>query len=474
MSTVKAPGTILEPQQAISNRPPMGAGIQVIWGPPEADNNPLVKSIQGIYRWDQVEPQEGVYDWRRLHADLKRSYDLNKPIMLQINCPAPAWIAKYVAVLGTSRGGYAYQYWDPLYMGFHRDVLQKFAEQINGSDYKHMVIGVRVQPNAYNTEYFVFEPAEFDGKIPVEDDRRTWQSVPVDGGYQFGRTDFVPGTTDNYGVWYMKQVQQWCIDFFQTIGIKTAFRTLLNQKHIAQPLYIEQLFNTPGAMVLDTRCGLNMADGMRNRYELIRNRCRDGKLLGYWEDSQYEWDGHTWQQNIYWRNLIRLDAGVQYLAVYAKHIEFNQSFAFANKYAGWYRFPATSPGAWIAFHNSRVTGNLGYFLQHVNTLDGTILTDYDTGIYGAWALQVKAGRRVTLSIDSRFFDSIRGRKVNVRIVYYATGAVMRLNNNAGTFGALLNNWHETVIPSLVLAAPSLEISVNSGTAILHMVEIIKL
>lgn len=32
---------------------------------------------------------------------------------------------------------------------------------------------------------------------------------------------------------------------------------------------------------------------------------------------------------------------------------------------------------------------------------------------------------------------------------------------------------ETVIPSLVLAAPSVEISVNSGTAILHMVEIIK-
>lgn len=471
-SRIKGPGIIIGPQPITGKATPApGSGIQLIWGPAEYDSNPQVKSIQGVYRWSMVEAVKGVYDWRQMHADLKRSYDTKKPIMLQLNCPAPGWISQYVAVLGNSRGGNGYQYWDPEYIAFHKAVLKSFAAEIAKSDYQNMIIGIRVQPNAYNTEYFIFEPTEFDGKIPVENDRKTWQSVPADGAYIYNRTDIAPGTTDNFGVWYMKQVQAWYIELFQSIGVKTAFRTLLNEKHISQPAYIDSIFATPGAMCLDTRCGMNPADGMRSRYALLRKRCREGNILGYWEDSQYAWEGHTWEQNIYWRNLIRLDAGISFVAVYAAHIQYNQSFDFVNKYAGWFKYPVLSPGAWIAFHETAVTGNLGFFITQTNIADTVAVKDISTDYRMAFARQIKAGKTIELTIDGAFFEQIKNKPVELKITWYGNGSKARYGNIE--FGDSSNKVVTTAIVKTVLNSNKLSIRAISGSPIIHMIEIVK-
>jgi len=304
---------------------PAGSGINLIWAPQSGDEIPAVKSLQGIYRWMDIQPTATTWDFRLLHSELARAKQLGKPIMLQLNEPAPNWISGLVAVVGRSRGGYAYQFWDTTYIRLHLAALQKFADEISIDPNKDMVIGLRVQPNGYNTEYIVYEPTEFENPVPDENNKATWISQPpgysvLNPKYKPNRTDIYPETNQQYYQHYMKVVNNSYINQFHTQEVNTAWRTLLLNREFP-PEYADSLFALPFAMALDTRCGWNLADGTRNRYALLRKRCRDGNAIGYWEDSQYEWAGHTWQQNMYWRNMLRLDAGISYPAVYGAHME---------------------------------------------------------------------------------------------------------------------------------------------------------
>lgn len=482
MTKIKAPG-ILNPPITIAGKTtrPMGAGIQLIWAPASGDDIPEVKSIQGIYRWIDVQPTEAAYDFRLLHSDLKRSYEMKKPIMLQLNLPAPEWLKKYVAVVGKSRGGFAYQYWDPIYRDWHIKVLQKFAYEIAISDYKNMVIGVRVQVNGYNTEYFIFEPGEFDSPATNENDRSTWYSIPPTGAYAPNRTDKPPAGqyNDDYGQDYMRKIQEVYKNEFHRIGIKTAWRTLLINKHFPNdPGYADRLFqNKELDMALDTRCGMNPADGMRSRYALLQQRCRQQGYAGYWEGSQYEWlpspEGkpHTWDQNIYWRTLISLDAGIAYVAVYGLHIGYNQSFDFVNKYAGYHKYPVTSPGAWIAFHESAVTGNLGFFITQTNIADTVAVKDISTDHRMAFARQIKTGKTIELTIDAAFFDTIKGKPVELKITWYGNGSKARYGNIE--FGDASNKVNTTAIVKTILNSNKISIKAQSGSPIIHMIEVVK-
>ena len=271
----------------------------------------------------------------------------------------------------------------------------------------------------------------------------------------------------------MKVINNAYINNFHTQDIKTAWRTLLLNREFPEA-YADSLFSLPYAMALDTRCGWNLADGARSRYALLRKRCREGNAIGYWEDSQYPWDGHTWEANMYWRNLMRLDAGISYPAVYGAHIEYDSSFEFTNKYAGFYNLPVESPGAWIVFVRNRVVeNNMGYFITLNNPADVTYIDDFNLKAKeGAFAMKINTGKTLSLSLDNDFYNDILGNKVKVNITYYSQPGISFQFNGMNIVNGDGSNEYKTVAYFTNLYQ-TFTIKNISGNPVIHKIEIAK-
>jgi len=471
----------------IAQTRPAGSGIQLIWAPEYGDTISSVRSIQGYYIWKNVQPTPTTWNWNELHSDLLRSRNLNKPIVVQLNMPAPDWIADSVAILGISRGGPAPQFWDTTWRNIYTRVLVKFAQEIATDTNKQMIVAIRVQPNGYNTEYILYDPTEFDqGNVPDEDDYNTWLSFPA--GYSAGspkyphkRTDIVPGTSDMYFQHYMKAINEVFKAQFWPLGIKTAWRTLLLGNNFTAG-YVDSIFaKKDSVMTLDTRCGLNPQDGMPNRY--ARMTAQTDSCEGYWEDSQYPWytDGtftttYSQQKNIGWRNFFRLDAKIAYCAVYGSHITYDSSFAFVNKYAGYGRLPKLSPGAWVVFHGSAVKpDNLGMFIRQSNLEETDVLTHVGQDWRTAWMRKVDANKSINLYFDNDFYSAVKCKKCTIRITYWnQAGQNWKFEGKPEVVGSGSGSVETVIYSNYRFRKKTFKISATSGEPILHMVEISKL
>lgn len=457
---------------------PSWSGINLIWAPEYGDTLSIVKSIQGVYDWEDVQPTASTWNWSLLHSDMLRSKILNKGIVLQLNMPAPDWIDDSVAVLGVSRGGYAPQFWDPTWLNIYERVLERFYTEISSDTNNEMVICVRVQPCAYNTEIIEYSAGEFDSPVPDEDDKFTWQSQPA--GYSAGspkfapnRTDTVPGTSYEYYEYYLQQVQIIFSRLFKENNIKPAWRTLLNNRTFGLP-HVDSLFiDKDSVMYLDTRAGMNANDGMPSRIALIIGQ--SDSTEGVWEDSQYGWTGHTWQQKMGWTILYKLHSGTAYIATYGAHITYDSSYAMANKYAGYNKIPAQSPGAWIAFHyDNAVEGNLGMFLSQPDTSTTTTLVDVGGYWLGAYAKSIDTGSYMELALNSNFYNSIRCKKCQIKITYQNnTGQSWQLDGKGVVTGSGTGEMTTVVYDNYKLTNPTFRITATQGQPVFHMVEVVK-
>ena len=458
---------------------PTWSGINLVWAPEYGDTLSVVKSIQGVYDWEDAQPTPSTWDWSLLHSDMARAAALDKGIVLQLNMPAPDWIEDSVAILGVSRGGYAPQFWDPVYLRIYERVLIEFAEEILSDANLSMVIGVRVQPCAYNTEIIEYAASEFDGTPPDEDDKFTWQSFPA--GYSAAspnfapnRTDVVPGTALEYYQYYLQQCQIIFSRLFKEQNIKPAWRTLLNNR-VMGSTYLDSLFiDKDSVMYLDTRCGMNANDGMPSRIELIMDQ--SDSTAGVWEDSQYEWTGHTWQQKMGWTVLYKLHSRTAYLATYGAHITYDSAYEMANRYAGYNNIPAQSPGAWIAFHyDNAVEGNLQMFLSQTDTSVTTDLTDVGGYWLGAYAKSIDSSAVMQIAIDPTFYNLIRCQICQVRITYQNnTGQSFKFQNYSAVGGTGSGDVTTVTYNNYKFINPTFNITAVTGEPVLHMIEILRL
>lgn len=459
------------------SRPPW-SGINLVWAPEYGDTLSIVKSIQGVYDWGDVQPTANTWNWALLHSDMLRAKLLNKGIVLQLNMPAPNWLEDSVAILGVSRGGYSPQFWNPKYLRIYERVLTEFSNQILADTNFEMVIGVRVQPCAYNTEIIEYVPTEFESPVPDEDDKSTWQSFPAGYSSSFpdfapNRTDTVPGTSLQYYQWYLQQCQIIFSRVFKERGIKPAWRTLLNNR-VMGATYRDSLFDdADSVMYLDTRSGMNNNDGMPSRISLIMGK--SNVYEGVWEDSQYPWTGHSWQQKMGWTILYKLHSGTAYIATYGAHIAYDSAYALANKYAGYNKIPAQSPGAWIAFHyDNAIEGNLGMFLTQPDTSTTIPLADVGGYWLGAYAKRINAGSYIELAINSNFYNSIRCKKCQIVITYQNNaGQSWQLDGRPPVVGTGAGEIATVVYDNYKLTNPTFKITATEGQPILHMVEINK-
>jgi hypothetical protein len=500
---------ILLPSLTFSQEHPVGAGIASIWSNQTQEQNPIVNVIQGFGLWRDIQAAgENSFDWSKYNTAINRAASINKYIYLQINMQVPDWMQEKVAVVGYQKRAddyKGYQFWDPDYLNAHLKLIREFGSFVANHPNRKWVIGVRIQPNGYNTEIFNWiltswatNPAHgTTNNLPVEKDKSTWISQPP--GYSAAnpkfaphRSDTYPGTSESYGEYYMKTVINEYIEVFHPLSIGTGFRA-------TSPLstaYLDKLYNdNPLMQCIQTSATTNMLSGSdqhkKDEYNDIKKYCRQRGHLAYWEGSAGK-DAPTWEQEIYWRDLMRLEAGGTYSATRMDRWDngegCREGMRFFSKYAGYHNLPELTPGAWIAMIDAPENNikNFGYYISQ-NNMDATIIKNQITSHHkGYYAKQLNAGATVEFNIDESFAATARGGDATFNITWFSrSGDSWQFQINQGNglenqgstvSGSGTNTWQTVkfTIPISANSFPSTNdfaIQAIAGTPILHMVEI---
>ena len=238
--------------------------------------------------------------------------------------------------------------------------------------------------------------------------------------------------------------------------------------------YRDSLFiEKDSVMFLDTRCGMNANDGMPSRIALIMGQ--SDSTEGVWEDSQYEWTDHTWQQKMGWTILYKLHSGTAYIATYGAHITYDSAYEMANRYAGYNKIPTYSPGAWIAFHyDNAIKGNLSMFLTQVDTSVTTDLTDVGGYWQGAYAKSIDSSAVMDISINAALYNAIRCRSCQVRITYQNNpGQTFKFGNYTAVGGTGTGEVTTVTYSNHKFTNPTFSITAVTGEPVLHMIEILR-
>lgn len=493
--------------------PPPGAGYGVI-GSSHGNHqqafvkHPEVRFVGRItFSWKTIEPEEGRYDWSGIDRLLKIYKKEGKKAGIQINTPVPDWVFHHVACVGTSRGGRAPQYWDPEYFRLYDRLIKAFADHYGKSSFRDTILCVRLQFNALNTEITSFDSQHLQGE--VSRDRSKW-TLPANG-HAYG-PDLTPRIEEDYVV----RVSEAYLRHFFAHGIPVTLRMDADNSPRMTGLY-DRWTDDPLAWIVTTHYGIRkIAD-----YEVgaFRRRCRERGTPGYgeqytpfkengpWSDGQsvmrdirIPGDGGTLkthrltaEQAYYWTMLMLLDWGFSHIAVFEQdhrwaheHPSLVRVMELVNRYAGWSREPAKSPGAWIAlgqFHGfgqrARKENNWGYFIEQEDlekTSSPVYLAGEEASIHGAWARRLTGPMR--LALNPKFATSLK-QACSVSLIWLnepetAWRATAGTRNLPPVQSDGSGRWREIrlEIPSGTLAQDAvLRIEPLKGQPALHLVEI---
>jgi hypothetical protein len=488
-------------------------------------NLPYITGGQIVLQWADIEPAEGQYDFSSLDSQL---FDFTKTELkttVQINGDRkPLWLFQKVphdpdklgVQVGDSQG--TLMYWHPAYIKAYTDLLKAFAQHLKNSPYLANIVGIRQNFDAIGTE-----------------------QITVSAADQLLSHWIVPAGVAQGAIWtqaiaddYQKTVLEVFVNNFSG-WVMVFIRNTIDNALIATYLPLIETgklgwFQT-GSEVEPRGNGGETAE---SRYY---NYCLTGMTVGYAESMADAWGYHGGTQDThwasppqwnYWRLLNDLNAGVSMIAVYGDDLnvaltgkyargsvtasyqdEFNQTFEFAAKYAGFITQPQNSPGAWIAFRHSDFNILQKNSLErkgYANAAQTAALTQYtddytflikrlpdktipqtnvgpDDQRYGAWARLLPVNESMRLVLDDTFAQSLEGKHVEVRVTYLDSANGSFVTKVSGqTFSTILagtGRWLTAAfpIPQTHLAKDSsgAEISVQaSGAAIcFHMVEIVR-
>jgi hypothetical protein len=145
--------------------PDPNRGVYAIWTKPGVgDNLPFIKGGQVLLRWKWVQPEEGRYDFSRLHEQLEKVARQGRVTTVQLNANnLPAFLFEKVPHTRTrplrvqdSRG--TLQYWHPYYIKAYTDLIAQFAKEVKSDPHASCVMGVRLSYDAIGTEWMTILP----------------------------------------------------------------------------------------------------------------------------------------------------------------------------------------------------------------------------------------------------------------------------------------------------------------------------
>jgi hypothetical protein len=403
-------------------------GLYAIWTKPGAtDSLRFLKGGQVVLQWEQVEREEGHYDFSRLHDQLEMIAKLDRVTTVQLNANRwPSFLFSRVPytkeMLGKEqdRRG-TVQYWHPAYVKAYTALIAEFARQVKASPHRARLIGVRFNYNAIGTEYMA---------VPEEwRDPAKW-TAPA--GVALG-----PAWSEEVAFQYRKTI----VDTFLR-DFSPEVRVFLRSggPGFTPDQYAVDLAASGKLGFFTTAASMEPSPNIVERYEKIYlPYCRTGKTVCYAEsvsdsDGKYgagkirHWcSSEQWN---YWRLLADLHFGFSMIGVYgadlarSSNLEYLAAFEFAARYAGFHASPAAAPGAWVAMREgSRV--NKGDYAFLMRRLPGETRPEEKIGPddqrFGAWARTVPGGAQAKFALDEAFARSMDGKNAKLRVVFLDRG-----------------------------------------------------
>jgi hypothetical protein len=415
------------------------AGVYSVWGywmtPEYLEELPYIHGVQLYAQWAELKPTEtDPYQWEILDAVVEDKIgDLeDRALYLQVNACWPEWIYEHVArATFIERDRNPPQFWDPIYIDLYKAFIQDLADHIAQTPYKDKIILVRAQYNAFNAESIYPE-----GHTSYED------YEPTAGGHRY-EVDYTTEMGDDYA----RQITQAYVDGFSPLGI------LVVQKPWGsgwESDYVAEEWVDLGVGFFQT----NETPNPKYRHNMYQYAKQDQAVRAFSEP--YTWSGTEEYESVgriqvvYWSTLSALHQGIEFISYYGADViepEFESVFHFANKYAGWYREPHRSPGAWIAFREmeehywKNLTGNFEYLMTQIkpeNTIGLYAYRPYhfpdralnpygEPAFYmgvraekeGIWARQTN-GQPIYLDLDDTFAASLDDL-IAIRVSFFDQG-----------------------------------------------------
>ena len=490
-------------------------GVKNIWNASrdakEYNKHYLVVAVAGNDWWDKIQPTEGQFDWSTLDDILADAAYTQKPVVYKINTPAPEWIFNYVAHVGglteaggiTRGGGKAPQFWSPVYKKFYKTLIDSLAQHVANSPNRKWFLGVRIQPNAFNTEAWHYN---FNGKemelAGITADRSTW--IPPRNGDEIYPT-LLEANNFAEGKQYFEDVIDYFQSAFHPLGFYTFLRPYLEVDAILNldcSPYFENEFTV--AMGTDATAGRNKPT--TNRGQVFKKYARDLKKGAFHEDTWASFRAEEWnaahgrepnyslvprsaEMAIYWRQFLKLYEGVTMSAFGSVELFLLDNPAYQaavdifSKYAGGEMDVTQTQYAWMVFAEytdwnlNPQLRNVGYWLSEDNTSKTAISADTTEGAdYRAFHLASLTGEETSLTVAPEFVQSHTGRAV-VSIEWrgepgnawelYSDGVKMG-NAESTSESFVTNTFEHTSVPEKLI------IRKISGNPKFHLVEVFKL
>ncbi len=523
-------------------------GVVAIWlQSPSFDreavlNMPVVKGGQVVVQWAELEPAKGKYDFSGLDAQLESYANRKLPVTLQVNGNRkPPYLFNEVPYVTERREVIAFRqienregtlmYWHPAHEAAYGKCLTALREHFVQSPLKSSVLGLRMNYNAFGTEYVSLIPTE---KAEEYARKERWLQPPgLDGSLPYN------GYSQAEAFNYVRHVIRKHLELFH--GVIPLYLRCTTDSTVLRE-FAPELENGTLGLFETVSCYAPLGTKNEENEEWLYKYCKSGKTVGYAESFSDAWGVHSFKdeflfsppQAFYWRVLFDLHKGVSYIACYGRELnlaltgnlrtsartqdgknfqlqysdrqsgfnyqrEFNEALLFADKYAGFHALPQQAPGAWIAFRQNDAVANartpsqklkLPYFTGDYTFLMER-LPDGSTGAtkvgpdeirYGAYARTLAAQSAMRLKLDERFAQSLTKGACRLSLIYLddAAGPGLTLSAAGQTLKAPLRGtkaWQsasfDLVSPAFRPGADGAQVVVqNSDNLVsLHMVQI---
>lgn len=294
----------------------------------------------------------GSYDWSRLDDALSDAAAQDHRVAVQINSELPDWVFDHVAQTGTARGMRSPQFWDPIYIGYYEALIDELASHVAQSPHGDRVLYVRQQWNAVHTETTHYDSTTNGDATGTWIGNSAWV-WPTDGHR------YEVEWTEQIALDYERRIIDKFLATFAPLSIGVTLRSISSHlPESEQDAFYQSGSTVPWLLLTNATYG-KWDGGLQHTREFAVMRCLGA--LGFeetWSDSVARIAEKnpelSPEQDIYGVVLRALEVGLPYIGMYGEDLALaaanqpiQEAYAFGNRYAGWHRFPAGAPGAWL-------------------------------------------------------------------------------------------------------------------------------
>lgn len=348
----------------LSERHP-DAGVWVMYrGANTVDDlkKPHIQGVMAYAIWNMIYVGPSTFDWSSLDKEL--DFIINqagKRAMIDIPagyCPHldwPQWMRRVVAshTEDNGMGCYPLQFWDPVYIELHKEYIRALAThlaQFDANDARpdeRDIVFVRAEVMAETME-----------NLPNEDqlDKWTWEKFTPARNGNIYQVDLTSSIMYEYQAAITLAFQEELARAYGDVGLIPPVATAKGGNYW-RPYPTRDLFVDEGVWFTQHSASPNP----QGWYYDIYIKARNGETRATTETGGRSPDDLLGQY-AYWEVLAALHFGVEFIGIYGTNrfspdlqpkgavtfLENQDAMRFAEKYAGQYRNPATSPGAWVA------------------------------------------------------------------------------------------------------------------------------